>query len=718
MSKRTGLAELDLLPAYRSGRNSLISEFYVPCLSVCTRYDRAVGFFTSTSLSVAAKGLSRLIGNGGTMRLIASPSLSEEDAAAIKEGYRKREQIFERALLRELDEHRVIDNITKKRLGFLAWLIQEERIDIKIAVVEDEQGIGVYHEKIGVFHDSEGESVTFTGSANESSSGLVSNFESIHVFRSWLPEDFSRAKLISQDFDDLWDNVTPGLKLYPFPEAVKKQLLRLRPVQVPTLEPEEVQAKEEITPAGPQPLSLGTPDIPKSIEVRPYQRDAVQKWFLNKGRGIFQMATGTGKTITALALMTQLFRAMKKERRPLTVFVLCPYKHLVSQWAEEGTRFGVHALQCMGSRTLWHQSLVELLAAQKTGSLPFLLVLTTNSTFSGDAFQDIVSSISNDLLLIADEAHNLGAEELRNLLPDQAEFRLGLSATPERWFDDIGTQALYDYFGDPIVKLSLADAIKQGALTRYRYFVHTVELEEDEAEAYFEITKKIAVLTASGGQTLTDDSTGASQALKLLLLKRARLVASARQKLVVLKRVLLPIKASTHNLFYCGDGTVETTDGETQRQLEAVTRLLGIELGMAVDSYTSETSIEDRADLRTRFGAGELNGLVAIRCLDEGVDIPATRRAFILASSTNPRQFIQRRGRVLRKYPGKDEAEVHDFVVIPQSQTWDPAVFNVERNLFRRELIRIVEFAHLAENGDEVMISLLPLRKRFNVLDL
>jgi superfamily II DNA or RNA helicase len=293
-----------------------------------------------------------------------------------------------------------------------------------------------------------------------------------------------------------------------------------------------------------------------------------------------------------------------------------------------------------------------------------------------------------------------------------------LSATPERWFDEIGTRALYDYFGQPISKLSLADAIHQGALTKYRYFVHTVELEDEEAELYFDITRRIGVLAASGSQQITDDSVGASQALKILLLKRARLIASARQKIPALKRVVGPLKATMHNLFYCGDGTVETTDGETQRQLEAVTKLLGIDLGMAVDSYTSETTLEKRAELRTRFGAGELNGLVAIRCLDEGVDIPATRRAFILASSSNPRQFIQRRGRVLRKSPGKDEAEVHDFIVIPQSQSWEPAIFNVERNLFRRELARIVEFARLAENGHEVMMQLLPLRKKYNVLDL
>ena len=714
----TLLSDLSLLDSYRSGRNSLIAEFYVPCMSVSVRFDRAVGFFTSTSLSVAAKGLTRLIRNNGTMRLIASPSLTAEDAAAIQEGYRNRETIIERALLRELDEQKFTDEVTRKRLACLAWLIEQKRIDIKIALVENSAGVGVYHEKIGVFHDSGNNLVAFTGSANESSSGLVSNFESIQVFRSWLSEDSRRARTIAQDFDDLWNDLTPGLKLYGFPDAAKRQLLRLRPTFIPDLEPEELEVDEEIPLDGMKPGVLGIPGIPRELVIRDYQKLAVQKWFENSGRGIFQMATGTGKTITALALMTQLFRGLDKNSRPLTVFVLCPYKHLVSQWAEESHRFGIRAIQCMDSRKRWHQTLVELLASQKAGSLPFVLVLVTNSTFAGDAFQDLVSSISHELLIIADEVHNLGAEELRSLLPDNAAYRLGLSATPERWFDEIGTQALYDYFGDPIVKLPLAEAMKLGALVNYRYFVHTVELDDEESEVYFEITRRIGMLTASGGQDLTDDSIGASQALKLLLLKRARLVASARQKLTVLKRVVEPLKKTTHNLFYCGDGTVEFTDGETQRQLDAVTMLLGLKMRMAVDSYTSETDIEKRSDLRKRFAAGELNGLVAIRCLDEGVDIPATRRAFILASSTNPRQFIQRRGRVLRKSPGKEEAEIHDFVVIPQGESSEPAIFNVERSLFKKELVRIVEFANLAKNGHDVMRDLLPLRKKYNLLDL
>lgn len=687
-------------------------------MSVSTRFDRAVGFFTSSSLSVAAKGLSRLIRNGGAMRLIASPSLTAEDAAAIQEGYRNREKIIARALLRELDDQRLTDEVTKKRLACLAWLIEQKRLDIKIALVEDAAGVGVYHEKIGIFHDSSGSLVSFTGSANESSSGLVSNFESIHVFRSWLSEDKRRAHAIARDFDDLWNDLTPGLKLYGFPEAAKRQLLRLRPSTAPDLEPEEVETDEEVPVEGLKPGLLGIPQIPKAIAIRDYQKLAVQKWFENKGRGIFQMATGTGKTITALALMTQVFRALNKEGRPLTVFVLCPYKHLVSQWAEESSRFGIRAIQCMDSRKRWHQALVELLASQKAGSLPFLLVLATNSTFAGDAFQDLVSSITNELLIIADEAHNLGAEDLRSLLPENATYRLGLSATPERWFDEVGTQALYDYFGKPIFELGLAEAMKLGALTPYRYFVHMVELDEEESEIYFDITRRIGMLTASGGQKLTDDSLGASQALKLLLLKRARLISSARQKLSVLEKVVEPLKATTHNLFYCGDGTVEFTDGETQRQLDAVTLLLGVDLRMGVDSYTSETDMDKRADLRKRFGDGELNGLVAIRCLDEGVDIPATRRAFILASSTNPRQFIQRRGRVLRNSPGKDEAEIHDFVVVPQGQSSDPAIFNVERSLFKRELTRIVEFANLAKNGHEVMHQLLAIRKKYNLLDL
>lgn len=713
------LSNLELLPAYRSGRNSVVSEFYIPCMSACSRYDRAVGFFTSTSLSVAAKGLSRLIQNQGTMRLIASPSLTREDVAAIKEGYRKREEIIDDALVRELDDQRIVNDVIRHRLSCLAWLIEYRRIDIKIALVEDSTGIGIYHEKVGVFHDSSGGFVAFTGSANESSSGLVSNFESIHVFTSWSRVDRDRAELIRQDFEDLWDNRTPGLRIYRFPDAARRQLLKLRSQTPPTFDPEDQPDQEIQHPAEQDtPQALGLPQIPSDIVIREYQKIAVRKWLEENGRGILQMATGTGKTVTALALTTHLSKGLGIQKRALTVIVLCPYKHLVSQWADECRNFHIHPIQCMESKAIWHRSLVNLIATQKSGALPFLLILVTNSTFASDAFQDVITSITHDLLVIADEVHNLGAEELRNVLPENAQYRLGLSATPERWFDDIGTQALYSYFGKPVFELPLGEAIKQGALTPYRYFIHLVQLEDDEAELYFDITKRIGMLTASGSEQLTDDSVGASQALKILLLKRARLIASARQKLSVLQQVVHPLVQTTHNLFYCGDGVVESTDGDIQRQLDAVTLLLGRDMGMAIDSYTAETSLETRVDLRRRFAAGELNGLTAIRCLDEGVDIPETRRAFILASSTNPRQFIQRRGRILRKSPGKTEAEIHDFIVIPQSQSSEPAVFNVERSLFRRELARIVEFAKLAINGHEVMLALLPLRKKYNVLDL
>jgi DNA phosphorothioation system restriction enzyme len=653
------------------------------------------------------------------MRLVASPSLTEEDAKAIREGYCKREEVIEQALVRELSDTNVWDRLTKERLSCLAWLIEHRRLEIKIAIVEDSTGIGVYHEKIGVFHDVSEAYVAFTGSANESSSGLVSNFESIQVFRSWMPHDLERATLVRHDFEDLWNDLTPGLKLYRFPDAARRQLLKLRSVALPTVEPSD--PSDVLPEAEPNSLSLptlGLPQLPPNLVIREYQKLAVRKWFENNGRGIFQMATGTGKTVTALALVTQLYKGLAAQERALTVVILCPYKHLVTQWASECSNFGIHPIQCMESKVLWHNSLVNLLAAQKSGVLAFLTVLATNSTFASNAFQDIISSISHDLIVIADEVHNLGADELRSSLPENAQYRLGLSATPERWFDEVGTEALYDYFGEPVFELSLKEAIKLNALTPYRYFVHIVQMDDDEAELYFDITKRIGVLTASGSQKLTDDSLGASQALKLLLLKRARLIASARHKLTVLRNVVEPLKTTTHNLFYCGDGVVESTDRETQRQLDAVTLLLGRDIGMAIDSYTSETSLEKRTDLRRRFSDGKLNGLTAIRCLDEGVDIPETRRAFILASSTNPRQFIQRRGRVLRNAPGKTEAEIHDFIVVPQSQSNEPAVFNVERSLFRRELARIVEFAQLAINGHEVMLTLLPMRKKYNVLDL
>lgn len=286
--------------------------------------------------------------------------------------------------------------------------------------------------------------------------------------------------------------------------------------------------------------------------------------------------------------------------------------------------------------------------------------------------------------------------------------RLALSATPERYFDDEGTDTLLDYFGEVLKpEFSLADAIAQGALVRYLYYPIFVELTESEAFAYAKLTQRI------GWALMDNDHLATNAILKSLLIQRSRLIGAANNKLNAL-RILMSRRLQTqHTLFYCGDGYVENTATAYRRQLAAVTRILGKELGYRVNTYTAEISLAQREKMQRQFETGELQGLVAIRCLDEGVDIPAIQNAVILASTGNPRQFIQRRGRILRPHPQKKRATLFDMIVMPPAL--DRQILEVERNLLRKELKRFIEFAQLADNADEAINQLLTLQEKYKL---
>ena len=706
------LSDLPLRQSYRSNRDDLVSDFYVPCLSQATLYRRAVGYFTSSALSLAATGLRPFIERRGRMRLVASPYFNAEDIEAIKQGYLGREEIISRALLRGLSgEPESV--VMRDRLGFLAWLVSEGLLDIKIAVLEDDDSVGLYHEKIGIFEDEGNNQVAFTGSSNESSGGLLSNFESIQVFRSWIDRDTERIAPFVADFEDLWDNKTQYLKIYDFPEAVRRELLKRRPERLPDADPAlGVSAPAHVA----RPANFGFPEIPKNIVIRDYQKGAVEKWFEAGGRGVLRMATGTGKTVTALALLAQLHRALQKEGRPLVCVVVCPFQHLVSQWVEQAAKFNVLPIPCMESRQLWLEELRESILAVASRHFPFVMAVATNSTFQGNLFQETIGKIPTDFLLIADEVHNMGALGMRDSLPENALFRLGLSATPERWFDDTGTQSLVNYFGRIVFELGLREAIAIGALCKYDYFPHLVELSSDELTEYLQITAQIARVSALGSPAVESDSS--DERVRMLLMRRAQLVAVARNKLPSLRDAIKPLTGTIHNLVYCGTGNVEVEEDISVRQLDAVVELLGNDLGMRVNSYTAETYLEERDERRKLFVDGVLQVLVAIRCLDEGIDIPEIQRAFILASSSNPKQFIQRRGRILRPAPGKRMAEIHDFIVTPPADAFSHELLAVERALLRKELLRVVEFAGLADNGPQAMGTLLPLRMKYSLLDM
>ena len=591
-----------------------------------------------------------------------------------------------------------VDELPQAQRELLAWMVAHDVLNVRVALPRNPDAGGLFHEKLGLFYDTSHDFVAFTGSANETMNGLSINFEQIDAFPSWDIGVQSRALRKQEHFEALWENRTPFLEVIEFPEAVRARLLESCPAQRPTRdEALSTRLREEATPYSGRVL-------------REYQKNAIREWFKGGGRGLLEMATGSGKTFTALSLI----QALHKQVPRLCVVIVCPYVHLVNQWDSEARSLGFAPVQCYESRVSWTPQAMEQLQAHLSGSLSLICFLTTSATFSNTAFQSLLAQLPLDTLLIGDEVHNLGSANTLIRLPKNVRYRLGLSATPERWFDETGTEGLKTYFGEVVFRFTLADALKEGCLTPYYYYPILVELTAEEETRYHVLSAKIGKLSFAH-----DTEGGASDRLKSLLLERARLIGAAAQKLPRLKELLQEHPFEAHALFYCGDGTTEAdVEAEVIRQVEATVLMLSQELGYRVHPFTAGESREERAHLLHQFESKALQALVAIRCLDEGVDVPATQRAYILASTTNPRQSIQRLGRILRRAPGKQSAEVYDFLVVPTPNPDNlPAeVYNVERGLLRRELQRASQFASLARNGPRTMDTLLDFQRRYHLL--
>ena len=691
------LQNLNIDFEYRSDTQDIVQEFYIPCLSVSKEYYRAVGYFTSDSLELVARGLEALIKKEGRMFLVASPFMKKEDIEALEEGYSKRKDIISQSLANQIpDLLNDLEPFSAQRWECLSWMIANGNLEVKIAVPRNSNcDFGIYHEKIGLFQDSKGDRIAFSGSANETAGGLVNNFESIDVYRSWVETDRVQRKW--NNFQKLWSNTTDNLEIFSFPKACKEKLIRLAPDTAPTI---------YISDSGHSTATEG-PDIPYGLILRDYQKEAINNWFRNNGRGTLKMATGSGKTIIALSAILRLVKKIQLQ----VAIVVCPFRHLVTQWDEEARKFGFNPILAFQSRSSWDGLLNSRLYNIDSDKSECLIIITTNRTFASSAFQSKLKYLPQKTIIVADEAHNLGAERLRTCLPDQVHFRLALSATPERWFDEEGTEAIFDYFGEVLEpEFTLKDALEAGALVPYRYYPILVELTEDELEVYLDLSAKIAKAFVDSDDDESNDR------LTALLMQRARLIATVKNKMVKLRELMTEKRKEDHMLIYCGDGKVEVEeDAELYRHVEAVCKLLGHDLDIRVAPFTAETSMDDRKTRIQQLDQGILQGLVAIRCLDEGVDIPSIKTAVILASSGNPRQFIQRRGRILRRNPGKDAATVYDMIVVPPKETTNS---ESERNLLKKELRRFVEFADLAQNSGTARAAILELQSQFDLLDI
>ena len=711
--------DIEIKEEYRSLQDDIVGEFYTPLLRCAQKYQRAVGFFSSTALIEISDGISGLVKNGGTIELVASPKLSEDDVEAIETGIKLRDEVIKERLLEAITAPQ--GSFEERRLNYLINLIAAGILEIKIAVLEDSNHIGMYHEKVGLIYDEEGNIIAFSGSMNESVTAFMHNCESIDVFKSW--EGGSDAKRVMNkqlSFKAIWENYEPRMTVMDFPKAAKERLFEYRKSNTIDHEDAEVERqvidkKKDSADSAREEITKDEPAVPKWVKIRKYQEDAINNWATNNFVGIFDMATGTGKTYTGLAAIARLF---SERKAPLAIFIVCPYQHLVTQWVEDINAFGMKPVIChsASSQKKWKSRLKDACLSLELGVSEYMCAIFTNDTYISDFVQKTIAHVKSQAVFVVDEAHNFGAEKTSKYLDEIIPYRLALSATLERHGDDAGTKKLFDYFGEKCIEYTLKEAIDNDMLVRYYYHPVLISFKDDELESYLDLSKQIAKAMMSCKDNEPSDYA------KMLLIKRARLVASAREKVEQLINEMKKHTKDNHILVYCGATTMRDIDydeekppEEEKKQVDIVTKLLGNELQMKVAKFTSEENAELREKLKTEFDEGEsLQVLIAIRCLDEGVNIPSIDKAFILASSTNPKEYIQRRGRVLRKYKGKTHSDIYDFVVSPlpmdSIDAYDEETIRLSQSLVKREIVRMRDFANLAENtsvADEYIYSLI-----------
>lgn len=647
---------------YRTGERDPVGGFYQPCLSAAVRYARAVGYFRSSIFSIVGRPFLEFARRGGKARLVCSPSITEDDAQAIASGYLSRDEAIAQALERDLQEL-LSDPALESRTKLLATLIQCGALDIRLAVRSN--GTGIYHEKIGIFTDRVGERVSFIGSSNETWSAwhTQGNHESIEVFREWVSSaESERVQTHATHFERLWDGLVIGVDTVAFPDAQRKKLLT---TATNSLDDVDVDFPDE-------------PIAPASRRRTPmeHQLAAIAAWEAAGRHGVFEHATGSGKTFTAIT-------AIKKHlATDQPAIVLVPSQLLLEQWRREIEEEIPDStiLMCGGGHTKWKTN--GKLRAQTSPDIGMnRIVLSTMQTAATDTFINGVYG-GEHLLIVADEIHQIGSPFNARAMAIKSGAALGLSATPIRYGDPEGTASIFRRFG-PVLPppITLQDAIDSGRLVNYEYHPHPVHLSEDEAEQWKKLTKQISFELAKSKKAVNGNG-GLTDKAKMLLIQRSRIAKKAQVKPGLAAGIICKeYEPGQRWLVYCEDSDQLT---ETMGLLAAG--------GLHPIEYHSSMEGDRPAALEwfTRFGGV----LVSIKCLDEGIDIPAVSHAFILASSQNPRQFIQRRGRVLRKSGQKLMAVIHDAIVVPVDAENEPE----QISLLKAEMIRALQFADAALN--------------------
>ncbi len=714
--------EIPIKSEYRSLHDNIVQNFYLPVLAQAISYRRSVGFFSSSALLELSQGICELVKNGGKIELVASPCLSGEDEKAIRAGYENRARIIENALLRSLNP--VGENhFEKDRLNLLANLIEKGVLDIKIAFTENGSSVGIYHEKLGLMEDADGNKIAFTGSMNETEYALRKNYEAVDVFCSWK-SDGEKERVFQKEeaFAKIWGNFDESLKVQPFP-AVNKAILekyKRGPANFDLDKKEFFENKKMEYKIGENPFALSedaafeNPSEKNPAEndtekkklffdfhgekiPRPHQKEAIKNFVENNFSTLLAMATGTGKTLTSLFCANELFNYVDFS----SILIIVPLKDLVDQWQKDLEKYFSGTIIPIRSGLDWKEKLSDLalLKLLKKNQTDKIVLITTYDSFCGND-EKILSSLDlNSTLIIADEVHKFGAESYSKKLPEKIKYRIGLSATPKRPYDTKGTKAIFDYFcpSENPFEFSIKDAIDGDMLCHYEYHPEIISLTDFEMEDYENISEKISRLSVIVNNSSKVDKED-EEHLEQLLKERHRIIERAQNKktafIEIMKNEIVKYKNKT--IIFCPDGKDE--NGKDFLEIYK-NELWNYCLSKGQIVKMSEYVQGSKREIIENFSDGAIDILFAKQRLNEGIDIPSARRAFFIASSTSEREFVQRRGRVLRKSPetNKKLAEIFDFIVVPP----DKNSF-YSKSILDNEIKRAMDFATSADNYSEI----------------
>ncbi len=660
-------------------QNQLVENFYIPILEQSVKYYRIAGFFCSSALTIASKGIEGLIHNGGKMYLLISPELSKEDYQIIEKYGTITENI---SIFSKID----FDINLNENLQALAWLLENGNLEIKIVVPKKQQS-SLFHQKVGIVFDKDDNIISFSGSINETAQAWLNNIEEFKVFCSWKEGQIEYLNSDLSKFLSYWKNKNSDFaEVYNIPQAIKEKIVQIKPRNITDLNIMRRYQKDKH-------------NSQNKINLFPHQEQAVNAWLDNNRSLLIEMATGTGKTRTAIGCIKEILG----ERKPILVIVSTPQGTLSRQWQREISKLEIDFDKSEiidGSNNKWKKDLEFILLDIGDQTIQNAIIYTTHDTSSSEKFISIVKSNKDNfsILFICDEVHAIGSKKRRRALLDEYDYRIGLSATPQRMFDEIGTNIIVNYFGNASFEFTIADALKtinpltnRPFLNQFYYYPIFVNLTDEEEKRFLKLTRQIALLL---NQEDIDE-----EKLQRLYDNRADICKNAENKFIALSNLLEninPSKIQDTILFVSEKQIVECFDILADKKISRA-KITEQESASKIVDDSGDT---ERQSIITQFSERHLQVLVGIKCLDEGIDIPSARTAILMSNSTNPREYIQRVGRVIRQAPNKKESIIYDFIVkSPQD--------NLDDRIIIKEAKRALYISQNAINFEKVKMEFL-----------